>query len=177
MVWKVSDPQYYESAKIRWETVPYTRGRGLDVGCGADKIWPHAIGVDNRIDTALFDVKMNPDVTLNATDMSFFATRSFDWVFSSHMLEHCENYPEVLREMFRVIKNDGYLLLYLPHKLFYPNKGEEGANPDHRHDFLPQDIIDTMRQIGSWDLVENQERNEDNEYSFFQVYKKLPCVQ
>lgn len=177
MVWKIDGEQYYESKKIIWETVPYTRGRGLDVGCGAEKIWPHAIGVDNCIDTALFDVKMKPDVVANATEMPMFASNYFDWVFSSHMLEHCENYGAVLKEMWRVIRNGGYLILYLPHCSFYPNIGTEGANPDHRHDFMPSDIVDAMKNIGSWDLIENQERNQDNEYSFFQVYKKIPCAQ
>ncbi len=172
MVWKVSDPQYYESAKIRWETVPYTRGRGLDVGCGADKIWPHAIGVDNRIDTALFDVKMEPDVTLNATDMSFFATRSFDWVFSSHMLEHCENYPQVMNEMFRVIKNDGYLMLYLPDEDEYPKIGEDGANPDHKWNVNYDRVVDAMKKVGGWNLIEFQKRNETNEYSLYFVFQK-----
>lgn len=161
-----------ESKKIIWETVPYTRGHGLDIGCGVEKIWPHAIGVDNLIDTALFNIKMQPDVVANATDMPMFASGYFDWVFSSHMLEHCENYIDVLKEMWRVIKNEGYLILYLPHKLFYPNIGEEGANPDHKQDFLPQDIIDAMKAVGSWDLVENQERDNDNEYSFFQCFQK-----
>jgi hypothetical protein len=35
-----------------------------------------------------------------------------------------------------------------------------------------QDIIDAMREVGAWDLVRNEDRNEDREYSFFQVYRK-----
>ena len=56
MVWKRDDPQGDESGKIRLETVRYTRGQGLDLGCGPDKIWPHAIGVDNYTATAQFGV-------------------------------------------------------------------------------------------------------------------------
>ena len=59
-----------------------------------------------------------------------------------------------------------------PHKEFYPNIGTEGANPDHKHDFMPDDIIDAMRAFGGWDLVRNEDRNENIEYSFFQVYQK-----
>ena len=47
MVWKADDPQGNESGKIRWELVKWTRGRGLDVGCGPNKAFPHMIGVDN----------------------------------------------------------------------------------------------------------------------------------
>ena len=173
MVWKNDDPQYYESTKIRWETVPYTRGRGLDVGCGADKIWPHAIGVDNRIDTALFDVVMNPDITLNATDMSFFATCSFDWVFSSHMLEHCENYAEVAKEMFRIVKDGGYFMLYLPDEDEYPKIGEDGANPDHKWNVNYDLVVAAMEKAGGWDLIDFQKRNKTNEYSLWFVFRKL----
>ena len=41
------------------------------------------------------------------------------------------------------------------------------ANPDHKHDFMPDDIIDAMRAFGGWDLVRNEDRNENIEYSFF----------
>ena len=34
MSWNINDPQGNESGKIKWEIVPYTRGRGLDLGCG-----------------------------------------------------------------------------------------------------------------------------------------------
>jgi hypothetical protein len=66
-------------------------------------------------------------------------------------------------------------VLYLPHKLFYPNIGQPGANPDHKHDFLPQDIINIMRRISAkvgLELIENEERNGGDEYSFLQVYRK-----
>ncbi|HEY2931164.1 MAG TPA: methyltransferase domain-containing protein [Acidobacteriota bacterium] len=52
--------------------------------------------------------------------------------------------------------------------------GTPFANPDHKSDFLPSDIINAMKKIGGgFDLVENEERNEGDEYSFWQVYKKI----
>jgi ADP-heptose:LPS heptosyltransferase len=74
----------------------------------------------------------------------------------------------------RVLKPGGHLCLYLPHRDFYPNIGTPGSNPDHKHDFIPQDIVDAMRSAwpGGWDLMERQERNEDMEYSFFLVFRK-----
>lgn len=173
MVWKADAPQLYESSKIRWDTVPYTRGAGLDIGCGPEKLWPHSIGVDNRVDTHLFGIQMNPDLTIpDASSMPLFATGSFDYVYSSHTLEHIKDHEKALREWWRIIKDGGYLILYLPHKKFYPNIGQPGANPDHKHDFMPEDIIEAMKGVGGWDLVENEDRDQDNEYSFFQVYKK-----
>lgn len=175
MVWRATDPQCAESMKILWELVPYTRGVGLDVGCGPSKAFPHFIGVDNRKDTQLFGIQMNPDITVpDASKMPIFSSEEWDFVFSSHLLEHLEDYKTALKEWWRLIKVGGHLCLYLPHKLFYPNIGQPGANSDHKHDFLPQDIVEAMKDNGPWDLVRQEDRNEGQEYSFFQVFKKLP---
>lgn len=172
-MWKMDDDQGDEVGKIRWETVAYTRGLGYDIGCGPNKGFPHWIGIDNRKDSQLFSIAMNPDLTVpDACHLPMLASSHADFVFSSHTLEHIKEYLKALREWWRVIKPGGYLVLYLPHKAFYPNIGTEGANPDHVHDFTPDEMIEAMKFIGGWDLVENQERNEGKEYSFFQVYKK-----
>ena len=48
-----------------------------------------------------------------------------------------------------------------------------GSNQDHKHDFMPDDIIEAMRKAGAgWVLVENEDRDQDNEYSFFQAFRK-----
>lgn len=173
MVWRAEDPPGHETAKICWEIPKYTRGKGLEIGCGSQKTYPHFIGVDNGRDTVLFGQKINPDIRTEAEDLSMFASQSMDFVFSSHTLEHVDEDLTALKEWWRVLKPKGYLTLYLPHKSFYPNVGQPGANQDHRRDYLPDDVIGLMKQVGSWDLVENQERNEDREYSFLQVYKKF----
>jgi ADP-heptose:LPS heptosyltransferase len=92
-------------------------------------------------------------------------------------LEHIENTKSTLKEWWRVVKQGGVLALYLPHKDFYPNIGTPGANPTHKHDFLPADIIKVMEEevsstSNAFDLVECQERNDDCEYSMLLVFKK-----
>ncbi len=173
MVWRREDPEGNESEKIRWEIVPYTRGKVLDLGCGPNKAFPHFIGVDNGHHEK-FGYSIKPDMWVETCEDLWFAkSQAYDAVFSSHLLEHIQDYKSALREWWRVIKPGGYLVLYIPHKNLYPNMGQDGANPDHKHDFLPEDIIHAMREVKGWDLVEKQDRNEDREYSFFQVYKKL----
>ena len=170
-MWRPEDPQGAEAKKIWHKAVPYLRGMGLDLGCGPWKVMPHAIAVDNFDEW--YDGTWRPDVLGDVEDLSLFADRSMDFVFSSHVLEHLDDTEAVLREWWRVVKADGYLVLYLPHKEFYPNIGEEGANPDHKHDFMPNDIVETMMlATKGWDLVEDENRNEREEYSFFQVYQK-----
>jgi ADP-heptose:LPS heptosyltransferase/predicted SAM-dependent methyltransferase len=173
LTWFIDGPQGNESAKIKYELVKYTRGRGLDLGCGPYKTYKHFIGVDNGHHAREFGWQFKPDVLVDdCTDLSLFGSESMDFVFSSHLLEHIQDYRAALKEWMRVIKPGGYLCLYLPHKDFYPNVGEPGANPDHKHDFQPADIVDAMQDLGGWDLVEQQERDQRFEYSFFQVFQK-----
>jgi ADP-heptose:LPS heptosyltransferase len=137
-----------------------------------EKAYAHFIGIDSGHH---FGGKTAADIVGQADDLSMFADESMDFVFSSHTLEHMADVEKTLREWWRVVKPGGHLVLYLPHKDFYPNIGQPGANPDHKHDFVPTDISTVMsriRGLGSWEILVNEERNEDDEYSFFQVYQK-----
>lgn len=174
MVWRPDGPAGTEARKIAPFIVPYTRGRGLDLGCGNDKAFSHFIGVDNG---GVFGQGRGENVKSDIRDLSMFATDSMDFVFSSHALEDLEDTVGALTEWWRVIKPGGHLVLYLPHADFYPNVGQPGANPDHAHDFRPHDIIRAMRAVCDATetnavMLENEERNGGNEYSFFQVYQK-----
>lgn len=170
-MWRPDAPTGNESMKVRWDIVRYTSGRGLDIGCGPQKPFAHFIGVDNG-HHRVFGYDIRPDVQAEADDLSVFASRSMNFVFSSHLLEHLDDTEAALREWWRVIKVGGYLVLYLPHKQFYPNIGHEHANPDHRHDFMPADIVEHMQKMGGWTLLVNEDRNEGDEYSFLQIYRK-----
>lgn len=173
MTWSLETSQGNESAKIRWELVPYTRGRVLDLGCGPFKAFPHFTGVDNGHHDQQFGWQNRADLIVDTCEkLPLIASQSCDAVFSSHLLEHIKDYKAALREWWRVIKPGGHLCLYLPHKDLYPNIGQYGANPDHKHDFLPSDIVSAMQEIGFWDLVRNETRGDGDEYSFFQVYRK-----
>src|ERR1022692_2414923 len=68
--------------------------------------------------TFVFDENKQPghQYIREARDLSDFASVSYDFVCSSHTLEHCANPIRALRECSRVLKSDGYLFLVLPHK-------------------------------------------------------------
>lgn len=171
MVWTADGSQGFESSKIAHLAVPYLQGKCLDIGCGMKKVWPSLIGIDSLKDYGTHR-PADIDVVGEGESLSYFSDAAMDGVFSSHFLEHVVDFKACLKEWWRVIKPDGYLVLYLPHKKFYPNIGERGSNPDHKHDFMPDDIIEAMKQIGSWELLENEERSKGEEYSFYQVYRK-----
>jgi ADP-heptose:LPS heptosyltransferase/predicted SAM-dependent methyltransferase len=176
VTWKIDARQGNEGYKIRWEIIQWTRGRGLDLGCGPQKTFPHFIGLDNNIDAQLFGIPANPDIRVDTCEnLSLFSSKSMDFVFSSHLLEHIQpdNVTECLKEWWRVMKDGAYLVLYLPDEDEYPKVGEKGANTDHKWNVNRERVIDYMRSIKGWDLVDFQKRNKSDEYSLYFVFKKI----
>ena len=171
MVWRAEDPYIAESKKIVWEVALYLRGRGLDIGAGDFKVLPHAISVDN-MHHSQFGFSVKPDVMSEATDLSVFGTHTMDFVYSSHTLEHIEDYPKALKEWWRLVKHGGYMILYLPDEDEYPKVGTPGANPDHKWDVNYDKVVAAMEQMRGWDLIDFQKRNADDEYSLLFVFKK-----
>lgn len=171
MTWTIDGPQGFESRKIKYLLPRYTRGRGLEIGCGMEKAFAHFIGIDNGHHFG----KGAADIVCEADDLSMFADESLNFVFSSHVLEHMADMGKALAEWARVIKPGGYLCLYVPSANLYPKCGEPGANPDHKHDIYPEEISRLlMAGHTSWLRVEWEERGQDNEYSIFGVFLKEP---
>lgn len=160
-MWNKDAPYKPEVAKCRPRLMRYCVGTGLDVGCGPEKIAPGAIGIDRQSDISV-DISRGLDL---------FAPESMDYVFSSHCLEDMRTPGAVLKDWWSKIKPGGYLVLYLPHKDFYPNIGEDGANPAHQNDFIPEDIIEMM-EFAECEVIHNETHSEDDEYSFDLVFKK-----
>lgn len=180
MVWRSDAQQGSEAAKVRFDLVRYMAGTVLDLGCGPAKIFPakNIIGVDNDVDAKLFGIKANPNIYADATKRLPFEDGYADTIFSSHLLEHAEDYKATLKEWWRVLKVGGYLILYLPHADWYPNIGMPHANVDHKHDFRNDDITHAMRECAwrsgkGWEQLADEVRCGGNEYSFLQIYRKL----
>lgn len=62
------------------------------------------------------DKSVNPDVVGTMTDMSSVATESVDALFSSHNIEHLypHDVPIALKEFYRVLKADGFVIITCP---------------------------------------------------------------
>jgi len=104
---------------------------GLDIGCGAQKVVPWAIGIEPRRGAyAAEDMVADPPVEPvnligDGCELPWFEGDSLDFVFSSHMLEHVPR-EAALRavgtEWPRVLKPGGLLVLYLPDgRVFQPD--------------------------------------------------------
>ena len=171
MSWSIENSRNDESSKIRWELVPYMRGKCLDIGSGAYKVFPHFVGVDNGHHWGHFDNVRVDD----AKDLSQLGSAAWDLAYSSHLLEHFyyKDVPAVLKEWMRVTKIGGHLILYVPDEDQYPKVGEFGANPDHKWNVNYDLVIEAMDKLEcGWDLVDYQVRSEEDEYSLFFVFQK-----
>jgi SAM-dependent methyltransferase len=130
------------------EVIQYTQGIGIDIGCGLNKIHTAAIGIDKRLSFADFGYPFGAQIRGDGSKLPWFVKNSLDYVFSSHCLEHFLDPKVVLAEWSRVLKPGGYLVLLMPHKHRYPNVGTPGANLDHKHDYLPEEVARMVKELG-----------------------------
>jgi ubiquinone/menaquinone biosynthesis C-methylase UbiE len=104
---------------IRDWVAPVPGERILDVGCGKghlvkalSELGVDAVGIDLNPNAA--DVAVVPRVrTMSATNLDF-EDATFDAVVSFHAIEHIPPIEETLREMSRVVKPAGKVLLVYP---------------------------------------------------------------
>lgn len=173
MTWSLENSKNDESSKIRWELVPFMRGRCLDIGCGPYRVFPHFTGIDNGHHWGNIGEFVKVD---DAADLSILGSNSWDLSYSSHLLEHFpyEKVPGVLSEWMRVVKAGGHMILYVPDEAQYPKCGTQYANRDHKWDCSYDKVVAAAEKVPyDWDLIDFQKRDQDDEYSLFFVFKKL----
>ena len=102
----------------------YCKGTGLDIGHGGDPVVPEVRGWDLEDGDAQY--------------LRGVPNESFDFVYSSHTLEHMADPRIALENWWRVLKRGGYLILYVPDCELYERRQTLPSrwNPDHRAFFL-----------------------------------------
>jgi SAM-dependent methyltransferase len=135
----------------------YVHGVGLDVGCGHDPLsapcyyeggellefkgWPHVepptVPGVRRLPTPWDMCHGDGDAHL----LAGIPPGTFDYVHSSHLLEHLEDPVRFLRRAFEVLKPGGFLLLLVPHRDRYENRRllPSRWNGDHKSFWLPEE--------------------------------------
>lgn len=103
----------------------YTQGLGIDIGAGNDPlITPHS--VPRRWD------KVDGDAML----MEGVPDASYDFVYSSHCLEHVTHAHVAIRNWYRILKPGGNLLLSIPHRDLYEKKPTLPSNWNFEHNTM-----------------------------------------
>lgn len=159
----------------------YTNGKGLDIGFGGDLISNNAVGFDFEHGDAQYLYGLTDEL--------------YDFVYSSHTLEHMPDPAIAIKNWFRVLKKGGYLIVYIPHRDLYEKKKTLPSrfNPTHTHFFIidrdePPDTIGIIpfihKNLNGFELIYAKECSEghtitdpflhsNGEYSIEVVLKKF----
>lgn len=119
----------------------FCKGRGLDIGYGGDLLTPDCTGWDYENGDAQY--------------LNGIKDASFDFVYSSHTIEHMVDPQTALHNWWRVVKPGGHLIVYLPHRDLYEKKMTLPSrwNDDHKHFFMP-DADEPPDTLGVRPLIE-----------------------
>lgn len=122
-------PKFQSEGNAAQFAIPFAKhfciGEGLDIGCGKPEwAFPDAFPVDPEID-AKYDAMNLPGF-------------KWDYIFSSHCLEHLLNWVEALDYWTDRLRMEGILFLYLPD--FSQTYWRPWSNRKHKQCFTP-DII------------------------------------
>lgn len=148
-----------ETDKIRRRAMDFINEsmRGVDIGCGGDKLFKTSIGIDGR---ALPGVDVVADVECLSLG---FSETGFDYVYSSHCLEHVKYPYSVLSQWLKLLRTGGAIVLYLPHRDHYTVH-----NPEHLHTFIQANIEWMLEDLGCKIVCSEMDLGYDR-YSFFIV--------
>ena len=142
------------ASAVRWDLLPYINGEGLDIGCGDARPHNWMVGIDIAGGTT----DKGPNQIRDARKLAgYFADESQDYIFSSYLLNELEGWEDVLKGWWRLIKPNGYLILFLP------VQSGEGVK-----ECAPRMLVDAMAPLKPWQLVDARV----NDQAFFQVYRK-----
>lgn len=129
-------PKYLKKGNASGYVLPFAKkfciGKGLDIGGFFNWTLPGAIPINILIKDR-WDAYNLPD-------------EKYDYIFSSHTLEHLPDYVKALEYWKGHLKEQGILFLYLPHpdmEYWLPQN-----NRKHLHSFCPKSIVNLLKDLG-----------------------------
>ncbi|HNP53969.1 MAG TPA: methyltransferase domain-containing protein [Ferruginibacter sp.] len=133
---KKRPPKMYQSEtdKVRHLVLPYCKGYGCDIGFGGDKVvkencdgidyaQPYAYTGNDPVDIPcdLFKEKIP------------VANGTYDYVYSSHLIEDFPDTTATLKEFIRLLKPGGNLVLVFPDQPKYEAHCRQTGQPVNTH--------------------------------------------
>ena len=120
----------------------YFTGDGIDIGSGPDPLAQYHDFFPLMKSCRAWDLKDG-----DAQDMAGVADQSFNFVHSSHCLEHMRDPRAALANWLRILKRGGHLVCLVPDEdLYEQGKFPSTFNADHKHTF-------TLHKRKSWSPV------------------------
>ena len=115
----------YARRRERGDFKRYLHGNGIDIGCGPDPLVVEEGSVrtwDKQDGDALY--------------MAGLPNESFDFVYSSHCLEHLPDIKLALTNWVRILKRGGILYVVIPDfELYEKSRWPSRYNSDHKASF------------------------------------------
>ncbi|HEY4064284.1 MAG TPA: methyltransferase domain-containing protein [Puia sp.] len=109
-----------ETSKVRHLVIGYCKGYGCDIGFGGDKISKeNCIGIDYATPythTGMDKVDIACDVINERIPV---ADNTYDYVYTSHLIEDLKDTRKGLEEFIRILKPGGNLILVFPDQPMY----------------------------------------------------------
>ena len=132
----------------------FCRGKGYDIGCMKPEwSYPGSIPIDLDF----------PD----EWDANNLPEEQVDYIFSSHCLEHVDDWVGTLNYWTDNLRQGGILFLYLPH---YDQKyWRPWNNRKHNHVFVPEIMVDFLHDKQFTNIFSSQ---RDLNHSFIVVGEK-----
>lgn len=148
----------------------YFLGLGLDIGAGNDGLSRVQHVFTNIVSVREWDL---PDG--DAQYLESLADNSFNFIHSSHSLEHMVDWKVALDNWIRVLVPGGYLIITVPEEEMYEkNRWPSRFNPDHKWSFtfkptstLPKsvNVLDVAKYVNDRASVEKLQLVNDFYYS------------
>ena len=127
--------------------------RLLDVGCGSGSLLSElkergmAVGTDLSPEALAYCHENGERLLCRCDSMKLpFAEGSFDLAISAHMLEHIEDDRAALREMRRVVRSGGRLVIVVPAHMFL--WGGHDVALDHKRRYRRRELLEKVTSAG-----------------------------
>jgi ubiquinone/menaquinone biosynthesis C-methylase UbiE len=135
------------------------QARILDIGCGTGygtaELAQHArfvTGIDVSAEAigyahAHYPLPNTTFLAASATALPF-SPASFDLITAFEVIEHLDNWHELLIEARRLLHPNGMFLVSTPNKLYYAeSRASDGPNPFHSHEFEFAEFRDALAAV------------------------------